>query len=143
MLSHSKITLMNKKSFLRFLVLLLPAFSFLTSCENFYDNKPFYKIKVGETFRIYIGQNSCCQNCWLKEKSIKHIKYIDAELIYDPLNKGCEGCTDRFAWIFKGIKAGTDTIKILSITGGENCKDYETKPYLGGEPETFIITVTD
>lgn len=141
---------MNKNSIIKsiilfFTVFLLFAFLFFrtTGCGYFYENKKKYKIKVGETFKIYIGQNSCCQNCWLGEKTIKSVKYLNAKLIYNPLNKNCEGCTDTFTWIFKGVKVGTDTIKILSITGGEKCKDYETEPYPGGEPDTFIVTVTD
>ncbi|MFM9945176.1 MAG: hypothetical protein ACKVQB_08085 [Bacteroidia bacterium] len=120
------------------------SFLIFSSCENFYDNQPSYKIKVGETFKIYIGQNSCCSNIWINEKSINVVKYIDSKIIDNPLNKDCEGCTVRYAWIFKGMKPGTDTIKILNVDNGSYGEDTSIA-FLSkfGRTETFIVTVTD
>ncbi len=135
---------MTGKPIIIFSVLFGAVFLFLTSCENFYENKPSYKIKVGETFKIYIGQNSCCSNIWINAKSTKSVKYIDAKLIYNPLNRGCAGCTDRFAWVFKGVKTGMDTIKILNVDNGSYGEDTSVT-YLSklGTTETFIVTVTN
>lgn len=124
---------MNKLSFI--LIILL-----LTNCKADYKNKPIYSVKVGETVDLYISENSCCINCWINDTSAKSIKFLNKKIMKSA-DKNCEGCTSHFAWVFKGIKSGTDTIAIATIPGGHKCNDF-LKDSLG-TIETFIVKVTE
>ena len=113
----------------------------LYSCINDFHNKPKYEIKVGETFDLYVAENSCCSNCWINELSMKSITLVKHKLVSKPwFAKG--GGTYYYAWVFKGIKVGVDTIKIvnLAIGSGENCRDYkEASSY--NKPVIFVVNV--
>ena len=106
----------------------------VSSCNN-YENKTHYELKIGETFELYLDQNSCCQNCFINESSIKTIKFISDTLV-DRGRKNCAGCSSTIAWIFKAINKGTDTIKIQRISMGERCDSIKIRP-----TSTYIITV--
>lgn len=108
------------------------------SCKRDFSNKKLYEIQVGQTFDLYIGENSCCINCWLNENSLKSIKLIEQKLI-DPADKDCDGCTSYSAWTFKGTKLGNDTIKIARLTGGMSCIEYKDSSNF--EKDIFIVTV--
>ncbi len=110
------------------------------SCQKDYSNKAHYVLKKGETFTLYVSENSCCINCWIKKEQIKSIKLIDKQLIED-VDDNCAGCTSTYGWTFQGIKNGTDTIRLIRMSAGLDCIDYK-KDSIGTE-NNFIITVED
>lgn len=92
---------------------------FFSSCTTF-ENKDIYKIKVGETFQIYYSSNSSTYFTLDKKEKLTKIKLLDNKKV-DNFNNECEGCTTNYAYIFKGIVKGEETIalteKVISIEG--------------------------
>jgi hypothetical protein len=125
---------------LKILSFLFLAAILFSSCKN-YTNEPYNEIKVGETFELYIGENSCCSNCWINKSDIQATQFI-GEALVDPGPSDCDGCTAYVAWTFKGIKAGTDTIKIVRTAPPLRCDLYQPDS-LYGWPEMFIIKVVE
>ncbi len=96
---------------------------FISSCKKEYINQQNYEISIGQTFTLYVGENSCCVNCWLNENNLHSVTLLERKLV-DPAPEDCEGCTSHYAWIFKGTAVGQDTIKIVQVSAGEGCIGY-------------------
>ena len=127
------------KSYFKTFVLLLLTFV-ISSCKKDYTNNELYEIQIGQTFDFYLAENSCCINCWLNETSLTSIKLVEKKLV-DSARQDCDGCTSLYAWVFKGITAGKDTIKIARIGAGQSCTDYK-EGRLVINPDIIIVNVT-
>lgn len=89
-----------------------------------YENKPIYKLKIGETVNIYYSTNSCCYYCFANEQKLMHIEFVEDKMI-DKGPEGCDGCNYTAAYIFKAKSAGTDTIKLKSSAASLPCEESE------------------
>lgn len=114
--------------------------AYLVSCKKDFSNKASYNIRIGETFELYVSENSCCQNCWVDKTKLNSIELLNQKLV-EPRDKDCDGCTSYYSWNFKGTNVGVDTIKIARICGGDNCSDYHADSSKI-QPEIFIVTVS-
>lgn len=108
--------------------------------ENF-DNKPTYKIKVGETITYFVSYNSCCFNCWLNKNSMTTLKLVEEKEV-KAAPEDCDGCTSWYAFVFKAIKPGQDTLKHFSISPVDSCS-YSLLDSLKEKPKFSIVTVTN
>lgn len=111
----------------------------LVCCKKF-TNLNSYNIHIGETFVIYVPESSCCINCWINQENLKSIKYLGQKL-EQLADKDCDGCTSYYSWTFKGTSIGSDTIKIVNISAGQKCSDFETE-INKIQPEKFIVNVS-
>jgi hypothetical protein len=98
------------------------------------SNKEIYNVKIGETFKIYYSTNSCCYYC-LNEKEIKSVTLLE-NMVVEEGPKDCEGCNSKYAFLFKGIETGIDTIKLSLTTSSTDCS--EASRYY----EKYIVQVT-
>jgi predicted secreted protein len=110
------------------------------SCRKDFTNKKNYNIRIGETFKLFISENSCCQNCWIDKANLKSIEF-EGRKLEEPADSDCDGCSSYYSWIFKGVGIGTDTIKITQISGGDKCSDYNANSSKI-KIDIFIITVS-
>lgn len=110
---------MTKNLFFLFIIPIL-----IGGCFSPRINHKNYEVKIGQTFEIYVNENSCCKNCWLNEFSIKSIKLVDKKSV-DLIPNTDDGGTTHMAWVFEGVKAGMDTITIVNVTGGESCENQK------------------
>ena len=110
----------------------------INSCKPNYTNKKTYNIQVGQTFELYINENSCCHNCWLKANALKSIQLVEKKLV-EPAPDDCDGCTSTYAWLFKAIAVGRDTITIEKAFATINCDDLKKES--SKSENSFIVTV--
>lgn len=104
-------------------MVILGAFQ-IVGCNFSHTTQKMYDIKVGEEFEIYIDENSCCQNCWQNEKLIKSIQLVSTKCT-DWIKNTDDGGTTHYAWKFRGIAEGSDSIRIVRISGGDDCSNPE------------------
>ena len=75
----------------------------LASCESTtsksFQNKKIYKVKVGESFRIYYSTNSCCHYCIPNKVRLKTVEILKTIQV-DP-GEGCMGCSYVGAFVVK------------------------------------------
>ncbi len=90
---------------------------------------------MGESFDLYLSENSCCVNCFVNKADLKSIELVDRKLV-DSADADCAGCNSEYAWVFKGINVGVDTIKIQHIPANKQCSDSIQSP------DFFIVIVT-
>ena len=90
-----------------------------SGCKE-YKNRGLYNIRIGETFELYVAENSCCIYSWANAASVKSVKLLEKKLV-EEADSDCDGCSSSYAWLYKGVSVGTDTIKIANIpAGGED-----------------------
>lgn len=82
-------------------------------------------LKVGETFKIELGENASIgfSNCWINSQKCSSV--IDVKKWYlssKEEKEGCEGCGGNVYWEFKAVMIGVDTIKIKSCPTGRKQK---------------------
>lgn len=108
----------------------------LVGCKtsNDYKNKTIYDIAVSDSCEIYYSNNSCCYNCIDQIHKLSTVQLIRTKLI-DMGPEDCEGCDAQFAYVFRGVKPGIDTLIIKSTTATEDCQ--ATGDTIG----TYIIRV--
>jgi len=113
------------------------------SCNNHenFGNKSTYNIKVGETITYFVSYNSCCVNCWLNKNSMAALKLIEEKEV-KAAPGDCDGCTSWYAFVFKAIKPGQDTIKHFSISPTDSCSS-SLLDALKEKPKFSIVTVTN
>ncbi|NTW32398.1 MAG: hypothetical protein HGB12_07215 [Bacteroidetes bacterium] len=111
----------------------------LYSCKKDFTNNTSYNINIGETFELYISENSCCHNCWINKERLKSIELVEKKLI-ESAGKDCDGSTSYYAWVFKGKNIGKDSIIIARLSGGDKCSDYRLDSSKI-KPDIFIVTV--
>ncbi len=108
----------------------------IIGCKNTqeYKNTAVYDIAVSDSCEIYYSNNSCCYKCIDQVHTLNNVQLLDTKLI-DMGPEDCDGCNAQFAYVFKAIKPGTDTIRIKSTTATEDCQ--ATGDTIG----TYIIRV--
>ena len=91
----------------------------ILSCkhEEDYINPLEYNIKVGDSCKIYFATNSCCADS-MEISNAHHIQLTNT-LLVESEPKGCEGCNTEYAYVFKGLRAGSDTVKLYSMAMGD------------------------
>lgn len=82
-------------------------------------------LKVGETFKIELGENASIgfSNCWINSQKCSSV--IDVKKWYvcsKEEKEGCKGCGGTVYWKFKAVMIGVDTIKIKSCPTGRKQK---------------------
>jgi hypothetical protein len=87
-----------------------------------YKNKEVYDIKLGESCRIYYSTNSCCFYCIYNRSELDNVTLAE-DLVLDGGPKDCDGCNVQYAYVFKGIKAGTDTVQLKTLPASQSCED--------------------
>lgn len=112
---------------------------FLFSCNHKsknidYTNTNEYNIKIGETVEIYYSTNSCCQYCIPDYQQLNHLEYIGEKTVL-PMPKGCAGCNETNALMFKANSLGRDTIYGQIVAASRACPD-STK-----EMSKYIVTI--
>jgi len=104
-------------------------------CKN-YENKERYTISVGEKVEIYYFTNSCCTFEIANIESLDNIQFLEQKSI-DTGPNDCSGCESTYAFVFKAIAPGVDTLKLKHVVISErndNNNDEQTK---------FIIEVSN
>jgi hypothetical protein len=71
--------------------------------ESDFSDKSSYKLKVGETFKIYYSTNSCCYLC-LKVGDHDIVKKISEKKVKNEGEEECARCNSVFEITFKAIK---------------------------------------
>lgn len=93
----------------------------VSGCAKKYENKEVYDIPVGGSCEIYFSTNSCCLYCVEKEQMLRHVERSKI-LVVDPGPEDCSGCQAHYAFVFKGIRPGADTIRLKEITASGDCE---------------------
>lgn len=96
----------------------------LSSCKKSYTNKEVYTIKVGETFSYYFTNNSCCGECWNTDE-LNNVVQLTNNFI-EASEGDCAGCSVQYSAKFKGLKEGTDTVKLHVYAMSRGC-DLESE----------------
>lgn len=79
-------------------------------CTN-YENKERYTISVGEKVEVYYFTNSCCTFEIANFESLDNIQYLEEKSI-DTGPNDCSGCESTYAFVFRAISPGVDTLKL-------------------------------
>lgn len=99
--------------------MIILGFMIFTSCEKDFSNKAVYTIKVGETFKFYFKNNSCCDYCWNTENLSSIIQ--QGEIMEEDSDGDCAGCSTYYSMSFKGLKEGTDTVIYQQYSMSKGC----------------------
>jgi hypothetical protein len=102
--------------------------------EEVYLNQETYDLKVGETVDIYFSLNSCCGMCVGNSDDLQSIEWID-EITVDRAPEDCDGCNTTYAYVFRAIAPGTDTLELRHYVASEYCESPDATV------STFIINV--
>jgi len=99
------------------------------------------EISVGETFQIRIKENPSTgyENCWINKKDAQAVSLVKKEYKQEG-SSDCAGCGGTATFTFKGISAGTDTIKLVNCPGprnNESCDECSEE----GEATKFVAVV--
>lgn len=105
----------------------------IISCSN-HENKSHYEVNPNEEVEIYYTTNSCCYYCIVNEAELKHVMLKDDKQVAPPPS-GVDGGSYTRAFVFFAVSAGTDTIKLREVPGGEDCATHT------GPTENYIISV--
>jgi hypothetical protein len=97
-------------------------------------NKAAYDLAIGDEVRIYYSVNSCCQYCILNLDSLQHVSLV-GDVVVEDYPDDCAGCNATYAFVFKALSSGTDTVYLNMREASASC--YE----LNREPEKFVIHV--
>lgn len=109
--------------------------SLIYGCEDkVYLNQETYQLKVGETVEIYYSLNSCCGMCVGNSHDLQSTKHID-EITVDRAPEDCDGCSTTYAYVFKAIASGTDTLELRHYEASDYCESPDATV------STFIINV--
>ena len=110
-----------------------------------YSNKTIYKVKRGETFKIYYTHYDSFCSCWINENEVKSIRLNYSETYERDEANPCIGCDYKVGMVFQAIKAGIDTIKFSNyIEPTENaCEKAKANSSLKGNAEKYIVIVSD
>jgi hypothetical protein len=105
-----------------FSVLLISGCKSSSKKREAYKNQEVYDIKLGDSCRIYYSTNSCCFYCIYNRNELDNVALIN-DLVLDEGPKDCDGCSVQYAYVFKGIKAGTDTVQLKTLPASQSCED--------------------
>lgn len=97
----------------------------LAGCSTDYTNQKYYSIKVGEEIEVYIRNNSCCGVCKTENSELKFVEHV-VERVVENADSECAGCSSYSGIIYRGIKPGTDTLRIHSYSMSDSC-DLQSK----------------
>lgn len=103
----------------------------LFSCKENYRNKKDYSIDKNGTFELYFSENSCCDRCW----NLDDLKHITLHEVRTVKASYADGGSSTYAYVFKGISKGTDTLWTDYYAMSDSC-DLQAK-----RAEFFLITV--
>jgi predicted secreted protein len=117
------------------IIILIPILGCNDSNKQECPNKEMYKVKIGESFKIYYNVSSCCYYCWINEKEIKSVKLLERILVEEG-PEDCIGCASKYAFIFKALESGTDTLKLSFLTATDTC-DGKSADY-----DQYIVNVS-
>lgn len=101
-------------------IILLTFVILMFGCSTDYSNQKYYTIKVGEEIEIYTRNNTCCGTCKTENSELKFIEHV-VERGVGNSDSECEGCTSYTGIIYRGIKPGTDTLRIHSYSMSDSC----------------------
>jgi hypothetical protein len=87
-----------------------------------YKNQELYDIKLDDSCRIYYSTNSCCFYCIYNRNDLDNVT-LSNNLVLDEGPKDCNGCNAQYAYVFKGIKTGEDTVQLKSLPASKSCED--------------------
>ncbi|MDJ1481038.1 hypothetical protein QNI16_11135 [Cytophagaceae bacterium YF14B1] len=129
------------RSYILTIIYLLLTASGCTSKEVGYTNSSTYQLHVGQTVEIYYSTSSCCYYCIVNEKSLSHVQFINRKAVEEhkkpeDMSKMCVGCPSTFAFVFKAIKPGIDTIRLDRPMALESCDSTYSK-----DQELYIVEV--
>lgn len=100
------------------------------------------EVMIGETFQIHIKENPSTgyENCWINKKDALAVSLVKKEYKQEG-SSNCAGCGGTATFTFKGIAAGTDTIKLVNCPGPKNNQSCDECSEQESEATKFIAVV--
>ena len=89
--------------------------------------KSDYEIGVGDSFQLELTSNPSTGYSWTwsNQQSVSVVEKTDSK--YTPSNPGSIGGGGTDVWTFKGVKSGSDSLKLEYKRGWESGPAAETK----------------
>lgn len=93
------------------------------------------QFRLGDRFILATSTNSCCMYCWEKRGRLEEeipsstlLKLV--EIVEDPSDPDCAGCSSFYYSIYECIAPGSDTLRSVVIPMGDvgnasGCKEVE------------------
>lgn len=107
--------------------------------------------KPGDKFIISQSQNSCCMYYFMKDSAITEtmpssplLKLV--EIIDDPADPDCAGCSSNYYSIMECVATGTDTLRYFVLAMGDageatNGSELDSTALQQANSFTYIISV--
>lgn len=116
---------------------------FTSACNsNSKPSKEYNEVAIGETFEIRVKENKSTgyEMCWVNKKDARAISLVKKNYKREGASD-CAGCGGTATFTFKGMSAGTDTIKLVNCPGLRENKSCDECSVGDAKVEKFIAVV--